>query len=770
MLERIVESLFKYRPLLFQEGELAFSAPPLWLAAAGAALAVAVVATYLTVRGRARGRDRLGLGALRLALLAVVLVLLMRPVLLISTVVPQENYLAVLVDDSRSMRIDDGVSRAGVVHDALLDPASPLLASLADQFRVRLYRFSDGATRMTGEGAAELEFSGDRTRLGRSLEQVRDELGSLPLSGVVVVTDGADQAAGELDQALLGYRAAGVPVFPVGVGSETLGRDIELTAVNVPSSALGGAALVAEAVLSHSGFGGRTVQVLVERDGRIVGSREVELEDETGTTVRVDFSAGPLGPATYRVRVPVQEGERVDQNNERDVTITVQPGPRKVLYYEGEPRHEVAFLRRAVAPDSALQVVVLQRTDDQRFMRLGVDSGEELASGFPRTREELFQYRALVLGSVEASAFSHEQLEMIEEFVERRGGGLLMLGGRSALSEGGWAGTPVARALPVELLPAPSSESGAARPASDDPFTSGGFRAELTVEPTRSARRHPITRMEEDAPVIPWAELPALSAFNRVGPAKPGATALLVGRGSVADGQVVLAEQRYGRGRSAVFAVHDSWIWQMDAGIPLEDQTHERLWRQLLRWLVAETPDAVATEVPSERIGTGDVVPVTARVRDPRFGGVNDASVVARVTSPAGGVREVPLRLRAGSDGEYGGQFPVEETGLHEVRVEAAYDTVTAVAEPAAVRAGPDMSEYFGAAMHRPLLERVASETGGRFYTAGNLGSLPEDLAYTARGATVVEEKELWDMPAAFLVVLMLMSAEWLLRRRKGLA
>ena len=128
--------------------------------------------------------------------------------------------------------------------------------------------------------------------------------------------------------------------------------------------------------------------------------------------------------------------------------MSVEDRHEKILYVEGEPRFEMKFLRRAVEGDSNLQVVTLQRTAEGKFLRLGVDSAGELAAGFPRTREELFRYRALILGSVEASFFTADQLRMIEEFVSQRGGGLLVLGGRLALGEGGYAGTPGGRAAP----------------------------------------------------------------------------------------------------------------------------------------------------------------------------------------------------------------------------------------------------------------------------------------------------------------------------------
>ena len=141
-------------------------------------------------------------------------------------------------------------------------------------------------------------------------------------------------------------------------------------------------------------------------------------------------------------------------------------------------------------------------------MRMGVDSAGELFTGFPATREELFTYRALILGSIEASHFSHEQLRMISDFVSERGGSLLMLGGRHAFAEGGYAGTPVADALPVTLD---------ARFARDTAFFDT-----LSIQLTRAGAAQPALRIAESpaASQERWRELPSPTTYNRVGELK----------------------------------------------------------------------------------------------------------------------------------------------------------------------------------------------------------------------------------------------------------
>jgi uncharacterized membrane protein len=544
------------------------------------------------------------------------------------------------------------------------------------------------------------------------------------------------------------------------VGRESFDHDIELSRVSAPREALKGTSLVVDLMVAQTGYSGRKVTVLVEDGGRIVGSEEVELPRAgESAPVRVQFTASESGARRFRFRVPAQDGERVIENNEQEALIHVRDGREKVLYFEGEPRFEVKFLPLAVAADSNLQVVTLHRTADTKIKLIDLDSAAELFSGFPTTREELFSYRALILGSIEASHFTHEQLRMIAEFVSERGGGLLMLGGRHAFAEGGYAGTPVADALPVTLD---------ARFSRDTTFFDT-----LNVRLTRPGAAQPALRVAdtESASEERWRTLPPPTTYNRVGALKPGAVALLEGDGRRSgNDRPVLAWQRYGRGQSFALPVQDTWIWQMHADVQLEDQTHELFWRQLIRWLVSGVPQPVVAAVTSDYVAPGDPIRITADVSDDSFSKVNDGRVVARVTAPDGVETEIPMSWTVGRDGEYHGTLATTGPGLHTVRVSAERDGRTLVANPVYAYAEPSRDEFFGSQMRAPLLRRIADETGGRFYTAANVASLAEDITYAGRGATVQEERDLWDMPILFLLLVGLLGSEWVYRRWRGLA
>jgi hypothetical protein len=354
---------------------------------------------------------------------------------------------------------------------------------------------------------------------------------------------------------------------------------------------------------------------------------------------------------------------------------------------------------------------------------------------------------------------------MIADFVSQRGGGLLALGGRLSFSEGGYAGTPVAEVLPVTLEP----EKGS--PETDE-VSGADFFASLRIEATPFGATHPVTQFGSDlaASAERYETLPALSTLNDVRAVKPGATTLLEGSGDSVSDQPVLVFQRFGRGKSIAFTINDSWQWQMHHDIPLEDMTHELLWRKLLRWLVSYVPDQVEASTEKSRYAPGESVTLTVEVEDDRFLKVNNAQVAAVVKTPGGASIDLPMEWTVDKDGEYRASFLPAEKGSYEVTVEVKRDGAVLGTATSFFESDELEDEYFQAEMRKSLLERIADETGGEFYTPETAARLPEDMSFSEGGTTVRERRDLWDMPALFLLMVGLVAGEWGYRKYRGLA
>jgi uncharacterized membrane protein len=746
--------LFKYPPEVFRQGTLGFAGVRSLslVILAVAVVALPVVSSYRRAAGRARGRDRMLLAGVRLGAFGLVLFCLAQPSLELSSAVPQRNFVGILVDDSRSMSIADadGRPRAEVVR-RLLARDSALVRSLAERFQLRFFRFGSSAGRI--EDLSTLRFSDEWTRLSPAIARAREELAQVPLAGLIVLTDGAENPAVSLDS-LEAIAPPGVPLYLVGIGQERFAKDIEVLDVQGPGSVLQGSTMAVDITIGQSGYAGRSVQVQAEESGRILASRVVSLE-RGATTARLQVPAPEPGVRSLRFAVEPVEGEIIAENNRRDLVTTVRRGPERILYYEGEPRFELKFLRRAVADDPNLRLSTLLRTAKDKYLRLGIEDSLELVSGFPRTREELFSYRGVVLGSVEASAFSVEQLRMLADFVSVRGGGLLVLGGRRALAEGGFGETPLGRVLPVNL---------------GSPDTT--FFDSVHVLPTMAGTDEPALQLlaDEKATADRWRSLPRLTTVNRITGIKPGAITLL--EADVAGRPApVLAWHRFGRGKAISFSVQDSWLWQMHADVPIEDETHETLWRQLLRWLVRDTPDRVTLALGADRVPLGEPVALGVQVADGRFDPVNSETVLARLTGPTGGIVEVPVAWSGVRDGFYQVPFVPQEAGRYDLEIEtrSAGDSSRQVAS-GSFTVGDSEAELRGATMQAARLNDMAARSGGRFYTPATASSLPQDIAMSGSGIVVKERRDLWDMPVIFLLLVGLLGTEWGYRRWRGLA
>lgn len=753
--------LFKYPIRLYERGELTFApvAPPMVLVAVGTAAIAVVAFAYFRVQSPLQ-RDRIVPATLRSLAIAVVILCLFRPGLVVASAVPQRNVLAVVIDDSRSMRISDGSSKESRLEEVqrVFGDSTDLMKSLSDKFALRIFRFS-GDARPVGSASA-LTASGARSDLAASLDAVREELSGLPVAGVVLVSDGADNGTGAHSNALLALRARRIPVHTVGVGRERFERDVAIDKVVAPTSVLTGGSFYVDVDVRGSGIDGQSVEVIAEADGRILAAENLKIvagNNVTHTRLRIP----PVEAGNHRLTVRVRslENERITENNLWEGMLQVRSGPDRILYVEGEPRPEFAFMRRAAGGDSGVHVVGLMRSAKQKYLRLGVADSLELVTGFPNTREELFRFRGVIIGSIEASFFTADQLRMLSEFVSQRGGTLLVLGGRSALGEGDYAGTALADVLPLAF-----SQQAADM---DAPAT------EVLVRPTAAGLAHPALQLRatSDASRARWDSLPPLSTVNRVGPLRAGATLLLAGRPIDGGSDVpVFAIQRYGRGASGVLAVQDTWLWKMHYDIAVDDDTFQTFWRQILRWMVDGVPDRVDVALSPSVIAPGERVTVRAHVDNEAFLDVNGARVTAEVTAPNGQTRNVVLDWALGSDGNYSGEFEADTAGMYSVKVTAATGADTTVSTPNAFYSDEGAADLSRAELGAGLLRRIASETGGRYRALSQAEDLAEDVVYTESGVVVREAHDLWDMPAVFLLILVLLGAEWGYRRWRGLA
>jgi uncharacterized membrane protein len=499
----------------------------------------------------------------------------------------------------------------------------------------------------------------------------------------------------------------------------------------------------------------------VREDGRAIKTEQFDLRGNDTQAINLEITPTTPGVHRYTVEVTPLDGEITVENNKQDALVEVIEGPLRLLHVEGEPRWELGKIRESLALNEKNVVLVsLQRTGENKFYRQGIGNQTELVTGFPKTEEELFSYDGLVLGSVEAGFFTADQLRSIEAFVARRGGGLLALGGRLAFDGGKYKGTTIDDLLPVSLTGGPVDDANSFAPVYKPLLTAAG-------------QSHPITRLYEDRAQNQkaWNELPPVSVSEPLTNVKPGATVLLEARKVEGGGAQVplLVQQRYGRGQTLALTASDTWRWRMR--MDSKNNAHETFWRQMLRYVVSGTPRQTEVSTAKDVYSMDDTVNIVADVRDKKFNPVGDARATARVTKPSGATIDVPLNFTTlNSVNVYTGEFKADELGQHKIELVGQSASLGQLNANANVLVSDLNREYYSAAQNSDLLKRIASETGGKYYTPAQTQSLLDDLTYRQTPYSERVTKDLWDMPVNFLLLVGLLSAEWFLRKREGLA
>lgn len=749
------EFLFSYPARVYEKGQFVLLGGwPLWcLGLLGLLLAAGLAWPHFRSRRdegmRVRGWKAGALWALQAAMALLLLSLLWQPALLVATLKPQQNVVAVIVDDSKSMAIrDEGQTTRSAAAKSILQAG--LLEQLKKQFQVRLYKVGRSLERL--DKLEDAQATQNATRLSDALRGVAAESASVPLGAIVMLSDGGENAGG-IDLATISeVRSRRIPVHTVGLGREKYERDLEIMAVEVPARALADSRITAQVTLRQTGYSKTKVMVTLREGSKILGQQPIVLKaDGEPQTESVLFNAGPAGPKALQIGVAPLDNEENRANNQVTRLVNVVATKPRILYIEGEPKWEFKFIRRALEDDKTVSISSMLRTTQNKIYRQGIAEPTELENGFPDKAEDLFKYEGVIIGGVEIGYFTVAQQEMIRQFVDRRGGGLLFLGGRNGLSDGGWGKSGL-----LDLVPLTITDRR-------DTFKRDRAKVELAL----GGRDSLITRLVEnpEANIERWKQLPEIENYQETGSAKPGAVVLAE---FLAGGKrwPLLATQNYGRGRSAILATSGTWRWQMLQ--PLEDKSHELFWEQLCRWLVTSSPPRVLSSTPRQVLTDETKVEIRAEVRDKNYLPVSDAKVEARVLLPDGSAEMVEMRPQPMAAGQYVATWDAEKPGAYVAEIVAKRGDEELGADLFNFRREDGIAENFGSEQNRELLEKLSSQTGGVYYTAADAAKLAKDISYSEAGITVREAKDLWNLPIVFFMILLLRATEWMLRRKWG--
>jgi uncharacterized membrane protein len=735
-----------------------FANPLPWWALLTVILAAAALAWLAYRTARLPLRRRAILSMLRFVTLLALVVLLMRPVARSGDDGASGAVIPILVDVSRSMGIEDagGMRRIDRARELL---AGGLLPALSPQFRVEVLGVGAGLAPVAPEA---LTASAPRSDLTAALAEVAERYRGRTLAGIVVLSDGGDTTQDGPPAAA----PAAAPVFALGFGTATVGRDREVLSVTAAEAVLDRSRVDLDVSAVSHGHAAAPIELRLLENGRPLEVRRATPAGD-GIPVRETFHVTPNAgaPSVYTIEIPAGAGDLVPENNTRSVLVQPPGRPRRVLLVQGAPGFEHSFLQRAWSSDSALDVdsVVRKGKNEQGgdtfYVQAGEARGRSLAAGFPATRAELFAYDAVVLANVEGSTLTAGQLEAVRDFVGKRGGGLLVLGAQSFLRRG-LLDTPIEEVLPLDL-----SDRGRGVLQASAPPPRGANRVSLTS----AGLDHPIMQLAADLDETRkrWDAVPALASVSPLGGPRPGASVLAVTSGPGGAPRALVAVQRYGTGRAMVFTGEAAWRWRMM--LPASDRSYDTFWCQSVRWLALPSTDPVTLVGPAAA-SAGESIRWRVSARDAVFEPMAGATVDVRVTAPDGQVESLAaVPDAAARDGSFVAHQRPLGAGVYRATAEVRREGQAPASATASVLVGGADTEMADPRLNVRVLQRIAAASGGQVIEPGDIAALPGQLRAAIPAAEIAARRDLWHNGWSFAVLVLLLAGEWVLRRQWGM-
>ena len=740
---------------------------------------------------------------LRLLAILIIAICLIEPMLSGQSSKSGENLFVILTDNSQSMLIKGNgqqTSKGQSFLEELTNENKSWQNKLAEHFQVRRYAFDSRLHRI--EDFSEIDFGGQASALGSALRTISDRYRNQPLAGVLLFTDGiaTDQVDAIMDS--LGP----IPVFPVVTGDEEPQQDIAIEKVSVSQTSFEDAPVTIRTNVQVMGFAGKSVVVdLLYCDGKKVKSQTHQIkEDHQNLSLRFRVKPKNNGVLFYQIQAREQQNnqpqtespttsEATALNNNRIFVVDRGSGPYRILYVSGRPNWEYKFLKRSIESDLQLELVGLIRIakrepkfdfrgrtgetnnplfrgfdsnnekeledyDQPVLMRLNTRDQQELSDGFPKTRDQLYGYHAVILDDVDASFFSQSQMELLRRFVADRGGGFLMLGGLESFRQGKYDRTPIGQILPVYL--------------DQQPEVTDKLQVRLSL--TRQGWLMPWARLRDtqNEELDRLSKMPLFKVLNRVHNIKPGASLVTMANDNRSQQYPALAVQRFGNGRVAALTIGDLWRWGMK--MPESRQDMEKFWRQLLRWLVADVPDRISIQTERKGDQATQTVILNVHARDENFEAMDNVNVSIEITQTDGQTIHLIAEPSLTQPGLYQATYiPRHTGGYHALTRITSEDNANLGQAQIGWALNLEAQEFQSIKTNLPLLERLANESTGQIVKLNELNKFVRTLP--KRNAPVMQAwtKPIWDLPGIlfliFFIVLMCFLTEWFLRRWRGL-
>ena len=693
------------------------------------------------------------LETLRFVIVAIVVMLLWQPewrTIINPTSKPQ---IAILWDDSGSMKTLDARLPAALAGDGKADEivsrAEWVEKALASDLWTPLR--SGGANDViTRPFATPAESGLNGTDLGEPLESLLQEENNL--RAAVLLSDGDFNLGQPPVGAAQKYRLRGVPIFTIPVGSETRLPDLDLLTVTAPTYGIVGENVqIPFTIRSSLDRQVRTIVRLRDESGR-ERTKNIVLAPNAETYDSILWRLEKEGSSTLTLSIPVEDGELVSANNSHKFTISGRPERIRVLIVETLPRWEYRFLRNALSRDPGVKLSCLLLRPE-----LGPGGGADYIDQFPETLEELSKFDVVVLGDVGVgdNQLTNEQCALIRGLVENQASGVVFLPGRQG-NQFTLLDTELSDLIPVTL---------------DDKHKEGFPEALATpLNLTTEGRASLLTMLgdsEEENPEI-WRRLPGFFWHAPVVRAKGGTEVLAVhaNRRGPYGPVPLMVTKAAGSGKVLFMGIDSAWRWRRG----VEDLYHYRFWGQVARWMSYQRNMAAGQRVrlfyTPERPEPGATVTLNANAFDANGAPLKEGGVSVDITSPDGKTQRVELQKNETEWGSYAGRFKVDLPGAWKLRA-TVFGASELPTETTILAQGADI-EKTGQPARPDVLGEIAKVSRARSILPDQLPDLIGEIDALPEPRPLENRIPLWSHWATIVLLVLLLGAFWVGRKLNG--
>ena len=705
------------------------------------------------------------------------LLLFWEPALELRQVTHNRNHVAVVVDTSQSMALQDGAGNPSRLQHAknLIEHSQATLEQWNQTRNLDFFTFSN---KLLPTNAEELRGNtilakGNATRILASLQEIETRYQTSELAGVVILSDGTATGAlrHDLPTATRFLRSMQVPVHTAWIGDAGL-KDRSIARVLADEFAFVRTVVKIDVVLSATGYPQQHIPVTLSKDGVALQSKSVAIADSSTeaktATTSFEFTPDRVGKYVYEISIPQEETEASHTNNSRTVILRVIRDKIRVLLVAGQPSWDVHALRRMLKHNPNVDLIsffILRTMDD-----INIASRSEM-SLIPFPTRELFEEQLPSFDVVVLQNFAYapygigRYLENIRNYVHQ-GGALAVVGGENSFSSGKYARTPLAKVLPISLS------------TTEDRIHHHIDTSEFRPILTRSGASHPITNMGKGhrSAVKEWAKLPTLIGINRVEDAKPGANVLATHpthRTSSGKSMPVIALGDYGKGRCLAIMTDSLWRWGFVAAAIAGNSGRyfDDIWEHAIRWLIHDPQyHRLHIAMSAMEYLPQEEARIDVKLYQPNYVPAAGEKVHLQISKQENKVDQKPTEATIALDDQGNGSFSfkTQAWGVYQVEASAQINGTTEHAQELFVVREANIE--LDTSVAKPnILQHISQQTQGTFLD--NPPHLPADLHFEPTKVQRVDQVaqiELWSHLMVLLLILFLLGFEWVLRQRSG--